>query len=211
MDFRCTEWTSVKDLINKMKLFAIEKTGTDTVPKEIERKWLVKDKDKLLEHLQKTYKCISHKNVTSGYLSIDPEIRYAGICNLVTDEMQYKLTYKSGEGLVRDELEVTVDFSTSIQLAKAIRSIRGIKAYGDSIFIIKDFYVFDLNGKKLHVSIVDPPKGFVYMEIEFKSEEKANEYELPHDVMKFVKKDVTMDERYKMKQYWARTRLPKQY
>ena len=46
---------------------------------------------------------------------------------------------------------------------------------------------------------------FIYAEIEFESEEAANEFLKPD----FLGEEVTNDDSYKMKNYWKRTRIEK--
>lgn len=148
---------------------------------EIERKWLLKE-------LPKEFKELSHLQIEQIYISTDPEIRLRKNINAIKP---YKLTVK-GEGLLsREEIETHVTQAFYEEIERFI----GKPA------IKKDFYIYNCEGYKLEVSIVDGGK-FIYAEVEFDSEEQANNYVLP--ILDAV--EVTENPEYKMKNYWTNTR-----
>lgn len=148
---------------------------------EIERKWILKELPKGLRELK-------HSQVEQIYLSIEPEVRLRKNVNSIKP---YKLTVK-GEGLLsREEIETHVTQAFYEEIERFI----GKPA------IKKDFYVYNCEGYKLEVSIVDDGK-FIYAEVEFDSEEQAKNYILPiPDAV-----EVTSNPEYKMKNYWLKTR-----
>jgi CYTH domain-containing protein len=154
--------------------------------KEIERKFLIKEFPDL-EPL-----CEAH--VEQSYISIDPEIRIRKRNN--KNRISYYISIKSDGQLSREETE----FPISEEFYNASKIIL------DKPTIKKEYKTYCLDDVLvLECSHVD--KGteneFFYAEIEFESEEKANAFIPPS----FLGEEVTYNSKYKMKNYWRRTRL----
>jgi len=160
----------------------------ETLPKEIERKWLIKEED-IPYDLSKA----DIFEVEQSYISFDPEIRIRRI----NDGKFYTLTIKSNmsvDGMVRDEVEYYITKeSYELLLSKK-----------EGITILKTRYQFvDENNVKRCIDIFHGElSGLVYLETEYKSEEEANK-----DVIDWAIKDVTSDKRYK-NQSLARYGIP---
>lgn len=171
---------------------------------EIERKWLIKPE---IVHYLKTSdaKEIDFCIIQQGYLSINPEIRirkdtYPTEKNMI----EYFLSYKSNGDLTREEYEIRINDSDFEYLYSILQSKRNI-----SDLIYKEFHKFRIDtfpDLKFEFSIVDHGQ-LSYMEIEFKSENGANEFVFPAEFKELIIKEVTNDASYKMKNYWKRTRI----
>ena len=207
MQFQCIAWSSIEELLEKIK--AASNVINSTTPLEIERKWIVDHA--LIDFLKENYpKNMKNRTMLQSYLSVNPEIRYRSVMSKTdSNDVKHYIAYKSDGDLVREEMEVEVSMASALKFAKAIRDDKNIKEYHGSKFITKDYYVFYINDIKLQMSMVDDDKKFVYLEIEFPTEAAAQEFELPKEILKYIKKEVTSDASYKMKNYWKRTRVKK--
>lgn len=115
---------------------------------------------------------------------------------------RYFLTAKSGGGLTRDEKEIEI----SKELFDSLDNL----FFGEDVeLIFKEHYDFHIEDRAgvLELNIVDYD-GFAYMEVEFKTEEEAKEFEENFDsIFNDVNAElITEDQNYKMKNYWNRTR-----
>lgn len=153
---------------------------------EIERKWL-------LERVPTDFPVIQQAIIEQNYISIDPEVRIrkkqiSGICTTCY------LDLKSSGQLKRKEISVPISEEKYKEISRMIM----MKP------IIKNWSLIQVNDEQLEISIVDPGTNnqFIYAEVEFDSEEDANNFVMP---IKTVK-EVTYDDTYKMKNYWKRTR-----
>lgn len=165
--------------------------------KEIERKFLISE---FPEHLE----IIEKNEMEQGYLfSDDTEIRIRRkdkpISPYSTSKFRRSLffmTIKGNGSLVREEIEFPIE---CIAYSK-------IKELINKSFIQKYFREYNLDNYKLQCSHVDKDteNEFYYAEIEFESEEEANNFDMSK--YPFLLEDVTYDENYKMKNYWKRTR-----
>lgn len=132
--------------------------------------------------------------VYQAYLSLDPEVRIRRYTKEGLDAA-YLLTIKSGNGLIRREVEFEISREQFYALAEMI----------PSPFVSKDFRVYQLpNGLELECSLVD--KGtrseFMYAEIEFPSAQSAGQF----TPLSFFKQEITENPAYRMKNYWKSTR-----
>lgn len=157
---------------------------------EIERKWLLKELPDIQEE--------KRVRITQGYISIHPEVRirsYEVISGKDQGHIDYLITVKGDGDLVREEVEKYITQDEFERLAKLI----------GRPLIEKDYWKYRFYGYVLECAVVDPgtKDAFLYGEIEFPSEEKANAYIMPLEGAV----DVTCDRRYKMKNYWVRTRI----
>jgi CYTH domain-containing protein len=129
--------------------------------------------------------------IKQGYISINPEVRIRS--KLKNGIFTYRLCFKSNGNLIRQETELEL---TEDKFNELLCMINGE-------LITKDYKVYDLDGYNLECSLVDEGKltEFMYAEIEFESEEQANQFIPPKDYF-----DITNDSSWKMKNYWERTR-----
>lgn len=106
------------------------------------------------------------------------------------------MTFKSGGTLTRTEIETNVTDKTWYDYLKKL----GYKP------IVKDYRILYNNGYLIEFNLVDggTDTAFYYAEVEFDSEEEANNYVWPFPEV-FIE-DVTDKPEYKMANYWKRTR-----
>ena len=158
---------------------------------EIERKWLIKD------FPSNSYKITTKETILQGYISIDPEVRIRkasfGANNL------YFLSIKSTGDLSRMEVEIEISENDYNHLLTLV-------PYD---MITKNYRIYEFAGYKIEMSRVD--NNWYYAEVEFKTEEDANNFEFPFPSL--VLKEVTYDTAFKMKNYWKSSRIdsPKEY
>lgn len=133
--------------------------------------------------------------IEQGYISIEPEIRLHRAKDLQTGKENFRLTLKSNGDLTRTEVMTDV----SKEFFDTARTML------PGAMIEKRYHKYNLGQWLLEVCHVDAgtEHEFYYGEIEFESEEEALAFEAP----KWLGEDVTDDSRYKMKNYWKRTRL----
>lgn len=168
-------------------------------PVEIERKFLINNLPPA--------PALAVYDVTSAYISLDPEIRIREMnlrvepndpcTNLPHIPTRFKMTVKSPGTLTRFESETPIKekfFNEMIEFTgkEPIKKVHYHYADGD---------------RTIEVSIVDPgkPSSFLYAEVEFNSEEEAAAYVWPYP--EILIEEVTDNPWYKMKNYWFRTRL----
>ena len=130
---------------------------------------------------------VHHSTVEQIYISLNPEVRLRKNLN---SDVPFRLTVKGDGTLCREEIEssVTEEFYNEM-----------VRFIGKSP-VIKDYYIYQINGHKVEVSVVDDG-AFIYSEVEFDSVEEAKAFIWP-----FEGYDATEDPQYKMKNYWKRTR-----
>lgn len=166
---------------------------------EIERKFIMNGfpEDILTEeeYNELGLKRIREVEIEQGYISIEPEIRLHRAQDLWTGKENFRLTLKSNGDLTRTEVmtDVTEEFYKEAQAMLP----------GD--MIQKRYHKYQYGPLLLEVCYVDAgtEHEFYYGEIEFESEEAAGAFVVP----KWLGVEVTTDSRYKMKNYWKRTRL----
>ncbi len=154
---------------------------------EIERKFLI---DAFPADLPSKRECL----VYQAYLSLDPEVRIRRYVKGGQDADCF-LTIKSGDGLVRREVEIEIPKEQFYTLAKMI----------PFPFVSKDFRVYQLtNDLELECSLVDEGTSsqFMYAEVEFPSVEAADHF----TPLPFFKQEITENPAYRMKNYWQATR-----
>lgn len=107
------------------------------------------------------------------------------------------MTIKSLGEMVRHETELNISEDKYESLHEIFCK--------DLIVKIKRNYILD-DGKILECNLVDKGRAseFMYAEVEFSSEEEALAWTPPD----FLYKEVTFDNKYKMNNYWKRTRIP---
>lgn len=151
---------------------------------EIERKWLVKE---IPTHIEPA----DHAAIAQAYVVTAPiEVR---IRKRPGTTWPCKITFKTKGTLCRQEVESEIPEDVYDKLADIIAKPP----------VCKDYYTFLVDDHKIEISNVD--NTFIYAEVEFKSVEEANAYEFPFPDI--VIKEVTEDPKYKMANYWERTRF----
>lgn len=165
---------------------------------EIERKWILKAQPEL--------PVLAHSIVHQSYLYVSNDVEVRVVKRIApesADSMRptiigQKFTVKIGNGLSREEIEFPLTENQVVSL----------QTHMPPNPIIKDFFLCQLpDGRELHYSHVDPgsPTEFKYAEIEFSSEEEANNYTLPPELTPFIEREVTGGS-FGMKNYWNNTR-----
>lgn len=145
--------------------------------KEIERKYLLKNLPNLPYN--------RHSSIEQFYIySTSPEIRLRRY-----NDDEFMLTIKNSGSLVRDEVEIPVTESFYYDNL----------AWVGKTPIKKDYYVYEHEGHKIEVSIVDDT--FIYAEVEFSSIQEAEEYIFPWEDI--LIEEITYRPEYKMRNYWV--------
>lgn len=145
---------------------------------EIEKKWII-DKNKIPYNLSDA----EIIKIEQTYICFSPEIRVRKI----NDGEEYSFTVKTNmtaDGMTRDEMETYITQEEYNNLIK--------KQEGNTIY--KTRYQFLDGDYLLAVDIFSGElDGLAYLEIEFKNQEEANNFQTPN----WVIKDVTSDLNYK--------------
>lgn len=166
---------------------------------EIERKFIMKGfPEEILsekEYDASGLELLREVDIRQGYISIEPEVRLHRAKDLWSLKDNFRLTLKGNGSLTRTEImtDVSEEFYEEA------------KAMLPGCMIQKLYHKYQYGEFLLEVCRVDPgsENEFYYGEIEFASEEEANHFAPPE----WLGVEVTHDSRYKMKNYWKRTRL----
>lgn len=157
---------------------------------EIERKWLF-DSINVPEGVDKICDVIYRQ----AYISTEPEMR---LCSEESETVNtYSLTFKD-DGLIKRR-------KIKKYLTKGeFRDIMSICNIKEEDMIQKPTSIYSVDGYTMILCSVDKgtKDGFIYGEIEFESEEDANNFEAPS----WFGKEVTYDNYYKMRNYWKRVK-----
>jgi len=141
--------------------------------KEKERKFLVK-------YLPEGYEEVRHNLIEQAYLSLLPEFRIRKIGNA------YVKTEKGEGDFTRDEAEAPISFETFLDLEKQ----------ACTPFLIKmRHYVPLSHGNIAELDVYRNIKDLLTVEVEFKSNEKANAFEIPD----WFGREITYDKAFKNK------------
>lgn len=165
---------------------------------EIERKFIMQGfpEDVLSQEDYVSYglRLIREVEIAQGYLSVEPEVRLHGARDVRSGEENFRLTLKGEGDLSRTELitDVTREF---FEEAKKLLPGKMIEK------LYREYRFGDWSLEVCHVD-AGMDSEFYYGEIEFASEEAAKNFVAPQ----WMGEDVTYDERYKMKNFWKRTR-----
>ena len=146
---------------------------------EIEKKFLLKPFN-IKNFLKKNGIKYRVYNIAQYYIDEQKRVRKYG--------NRYFLTIKSGEGLVRKEYEKEIDKDKFEELLKNSKEIFSLfkKRYKVEI----DNYTYEIDKFKKDL------KGLVYLEIEFKSEQEAKDFNIDSRFKDFILKEVTEDKRF---------------
>ena len=136
---------------------------------EIERKFLVNQMPDLQQY---TYHCMEQ-----GYLNTNPVVRVR------KEDNEYYLTYKGKGLLVREEYNLPLNEEGYYHLVEK----------SDGIIIRKKRYLIPYGEVTIELDVFEEPyENLVIAEVEFESEEEANNFKPPV----WFGEDVTMDPRY---------------
>ncbi len=162
---------------------------------EIERKWMVKGWP---EELPLLYE----QTMRQGYVTVRPTVRIREEA-MTEGKIERILCFKTGKGIVREELEISLTKEKFEKLEEMI----GIP------LIPKVRRTYRLpDGHKLEVNHVDQglPTEFWYAEIEFSGEEEARSWmPVTKELEDYLAEDVSEDPGQSMGAYWEATRLAK--
>ena len=163
---------------------------------EIERKWLVTG-------WPENIPVIAHQHMSQGYINVRPTVRIRKEVLLNddgSDITDYILCIKSGFGIAREEVEVSIPEEKFSDLERVI----GLP------LIEKERRTYLLSdGYHLEVNHVDEglPTEFWYAEIEYPSVEAARSWTPPSELETFLGRDVSEEPGQSMGEYWEITRL----
>lgn len=139
------------------------------MPKEIERKFLVKEFPEELKH---SAEC---QPIEQGYLALEKDGKEV---RLRKKGKQYLLTVKTAGSLLREEYETALSRSQFKTLWEATRGRR----------LSKERYTFELDSYTIEVDRFAPPlHGLILAEIEFETEQAAHDFQ----AYDWMYKDVT--------------------
>ncbi len=156
---------------------------------EIERKWLIDNFPSGGE-----FECVFDAIMMQGYISTSPAVRIRKTIQK-GKACEYILCFKGKGTLVREEIEIEIKEDEFLKLEKFL---------GKNL-IEKHIKKYKLqNGLLLEVNCVD--KGtkteFYYAEVEFETKQQAENFTPPS----ILKKEMTYDENFSMRDYWLKTR-----
>jgi len=158
---------------------------------EIERKWLIQ-KLPNKDHFAKEERY-------QGYLSLIPEVRISRTIsmNIFID----KLTVKGEGTLSREEIETYIPNKFFDEISEFIERTNNTK------LIHKDRYLYTHGPYTIECNIVGKGTNyeFMYAEVEFKSEDDAENFVFPFPECDPV--DITGYSNYKMRNYWKKYHL----
>lgn len=169
-------------------------------PVEIERKWMV---DGWPEGLEQLFAEVMRQ----GYISTHPTVRIREENTILSNDSNHPcgdsfvLCFKSSGRLSRKEIEIEVEEEKFRQLEDLI----GMPLINKEriTYLLED-------GHHLEVNHVDEglPSEFYYAEIEFSSEEEAEQFEAEDvHLEKYLNHEVTYEKGQSMAAYWNETRL----
>ncbi|PWV99526.1 CYTH domain-containing protein [Paenibacillus cellulosilyticus] len=155
---------------------------------EIESKFLLEnDPKQLIEDGVITF--VSEQRIEQTYLAIDEqqEVRVRRLVDLTSNEVHYTHTFKSGNGLIREEIEYEITASIYEQLMSGRKLIpltkNRITAKWDDRVVEIDIY------DQIQLSVV---------EVEFDSEDAAHAFVPPA----WFGKDIGSERQYSNKKVW---------
>ena len=175
---------------------------------EIERKWMVNG----WLPSSCAFPLADEQLMRQGYLTVRPTVRIREEASLFGENAghtEYILCFKTGRGLVRNEIEIPLsreDFGRLEAMIEKplIPKLRRVYFLGDSSSVSPHN-----DGLHLEVNLVDEgaPTQFFYAEIEFPSEEAARTFDpASFGLGDYLSDEVTETPGSSMGEYWIRTR-----
>ena len=165
---------------------------------EIERKWLVTGWPSCDLPL------IARQQMSQGYINVRPTVRIRKEVLLKEDgdSTDFVLCIKSGAGIARDEIEISIPEEKFADLERVI----GLPLIGKErrTYLLSD-------GCHLEVNHVDEglPTEYWYAEIEYPSIEAARSWTPTEELGSYLGRDVSEEPGQSMGEYWELTRLGK--
>lgn len=170
--------------------------------KEIERRFIVSGPpiltfgDIQIQFIQQTYLS------TSG----DSTLRVRKIFQYVKgkEEEKYTMCYKEGKGIVRDEFEFEIDRSTYQDLLnldkkrKPLIKNRFTSTDGGIRYDMDIYAEIELQKDGTIVKKSDPSPMFAVVEVEFETEEEANEFQ----PLEWMGEEISNNKKYSNKSLW---------
>ncbi|GMK40637.1 CYTH domain-containing protein [Paenibacillus sp. CCS19] len=155
---------------------------------EIERKFLLdRDPKQLVE--EGTIIFLSEQRIEQTYLALDEqqEVRVRRLVDLATDEVNYTHTFKSGNGLMREEIEYSITASIYEQLMSGRKLVP----------LTKNRITAQWGERVIEIDIYDQIQLTV-LEVEFDSEDAALTFVPPA----WFGKDISSERQYSNKKVW---------
>ncbi|MBD3919705.1 CYTH domain-containing protein [Paenibacillus sp. PR3] len=155
---------------------------------EIERKFLLdSDPKQLIQEGVITF--LSEQRIEQTYLALDEqqEVRVRRLVDLTTDEVTYTHTFKSGNGLMREEIEYAITASIYEQLMSGRKLIP----------LTKNRITAQRGERIVEIDIYDQIQLTV-LEVEFDSEDDALTFVPPA----WFGKDISSERQYSNKKVW---------
>lgn len=168
---------------------------------EIERKWLISE----FASAPMILNCV----IFSRYLTCsDVEVRIRHVTSVSYHNTEDVMNYCPG--MIQYPYKMTIKGPGKISRVEVERGITeeeyndlsGIVSYDP---IVKKYRIVRMGKYAVEMSQVDD--AFLYAEVEFESEDEANNFVIPEELSRVIIKEVTDDPDYKMKNYWKRTRV----
>ncbi|MBD2872747.1 CYTH domain-containing protein [Paenibacillus arenilitoris] len=155
---------------------------------EIERKFLLAEEPAILIGKQ-GLKVLSEQRIEQTYLAIDEsqEIRVRRIVDLAGGGVTYTHTFKLGNGLSREEVEYSISEGIYGQLTQAFGYVP----------LTKNRITAEWESKIVEIDVYDQIKLAV-LEVEFESEEAANNFAAPD----WFGRDISLERQYSNKKVW---------
>jgi len=209
---RFSDWKTLNDLY-KLLLERGSKLPEENT-QEIERKWIFTPPEELNQKfaggfreqiLRKLGKIERQFDAYQWYLSTDPEIRFRAVLSDGDEVPHWYLAYKSSApGLSRVEYEFEIDTFSAAILSDYISSHMIVEPLACAI--VKEYYALRIENTLYEISFVDDG-ALSYFEVEFSSEEEANNFELSDVIRDYLHPiEVTGQDEYRMAKYWERDR-----
>lgn len=160
---------------------------------EIEKKWSFDEDPR--DYIKWIFK--EDHVVFQWYLVATDDVQVRVSKRLEDNGDRYTLNIKNGNGLIRKEVKIDITYKDFLDLIAQCDGSTPIK---------KHLFVFYLpNHRLLEISQIDD--DWWYGEVEFESEEEANEFQLNKYISGIAIHDETNNPDYAMKNYWRRTRM----
>ena len=155
---------------------------------EIERKFLLPEFPEALVQ-EGTLRVRSEQRIEQTYLALDAtqELRVRRIVDLITGEVEFTHTFKSGNGLVREEIEYSITEEIYAQIVHAFKAVpltkNRITAEWEDTLVEIDCY------DQINMTVV---------EVEFESVKAAESFVKPD----WFGKDISSEKQYSNKKVW---------
>ncbi|XEC97288.1 CYTH domain-containing protein [Paenibacillus tarimensis] len=158
------------------------------MPMEIERKFLLSESlDSIMKRPEIRFR--SEHRIEQTYLAIDEqqELRVRKIKDLATYETEFTHTFKNGNGLAREEIEISISEGIYEQLMRAHQAVP----------LTKNRIAAEWEGRVVEIDCYDQLELTV-AEVEFDSEEEANAFVPPN----WLGRDISSERQYSNKTVW---------